>query len=322
MATEPRPKLLITGDFDIPSEMEVRIRDRYVVSHLRNLSGYADLSSELANTSSYILGGPEYLDQEMLRRAKELRQIVVMGTGSPSFLDLEYARSQGIRVDNTPHLNVEAVAEFVLGSLITHSVPMVHSINEVRYGQSWPQPVRKGLRESTIGIIGMGHIGAKVAELLKLVAPTATIYYWNRNRKQAVEDSLGISFKDLKTLFTKSDLLTIHIACCQETHGLVDSALLDCTSDTTRLFNFSNPNIVDALALRDWLLGRDSTFALFDGYYREWVSNSGMSSDNEGLLGLPASRFVAMSHLSALESSTLERILLAAEKELILSDLS
>lgn len=309
--------LLITGNFVLPDPIRNRLSKKFSISHIRDITSYDRLRSELSVADFYILGGPEYLDQTLLSAATRLKKIVVMGTGIPSFLDYDFAKQRGIEIGNTPHLNCSAVAEFALGSLIAHSIPMVESIAMVRSGESWLQPIRKGLNNSRIGIIGLGNIGIALVERLRAIAPNSVISYWSRNRKPEAEKIYRISFRDLDCLFSECDLISTHISYCDETHEMIGVDLFEGASNDMRFFNFSNPRVVDAKALREWLMRESGPFAFFDGYYREWIFNMGLSDDHERLLDLPQTKFLATSHLAALEEDALGRIVLAAEQELI-----
>lgn len=148
-----RANILITGDFDLPIYNE-----SFNVIQLRIPNDDADIIKHLKGMEHYIVGGPEYVNSNILSQAQQLKHIVVMGTGTNSFVDLNAAKTKNIKVENTPSINSNAVAEFALGAIITNLASSFHSKDELLNGR-WYQKSHDTLSDITIGIIGLGNIG-------------------------------------------------------------------------------------------------------------------------------------------------------------------
>jgi len=307
MATEN--KILVTGDFDIPPQL---MSDRVV--HLRVPQNDQDIIKHLTGVGHYIIGGPEYLHDTIMASAPGLRHVVVMGTGTNSFVDMKAAQSHGIMVDNTPGINADAVAEFALSSVISNLANVYHSRDDLLAG-GWYQKPHKTLSEAKIGIVGLGDIGSRLAKKIKAIS-SAEVSYFSRSRKLDIETAIGLHFNSLPGLMTKSDAVILCVTYTPETHHLLNNGTLSLARDGQILLNFSNPKVVDPTALKQGLIAQRPRRAFFDGYYNEWTSNQGLTSDPYGLLELGADKFVATSHIAAQAESVIVAILTEAFRKI------
>ena len=313
-----KPIVLITGDFEIPAPVGRRLSAVFEIRHLRRPASLDHLASNLTGASYYILGGPEYADGFLLDRAPTLKHVVVMGTGTPSFVDESAAASRGIMVHNTPHLNCASVAEFALGMTLLAGAAVFHSSQGVHSGTYWCQALRPGLGSSTIGIIGLGHIGTRLAQNIRSLSAECQILYWSRRRKPETEASVGARYAQLTEIFSSAHQCCICIAYDPvDTHHLIGRELLSHGRGVLRILQFSNPRVVDGHALRRALESGEVAFAFMDGYYREWTANRGVASDQEGLLGLGPDKFIATSHKAALTIEATDALLNAATDHLM-----
>ena len=302
-------KLFVTGDFNLPEGFALH----FDLRHLRSPKSESDIREGLRECWGYVIGGPEYLSENILKIATKLQKVVVLGTGTNSFVDLEAARKRGISVCHTPGINVDAVAEFAIGSLIMSAAGGFKSIHLLKEG-NWYQKPHKSLSDIGIGIYGLGNIGTAFARKLRLLGATK-LSYTSRTRKTMLEKELSLNFCSAQDLFSRNDVVSVHLQYAPETHHIVNSNLLKKARPELIMLNFSNPNVFDPTALR-YFLREGSGFAFFDGYYREWVYNKGLSKDNEGLLCLGPEKFVASSHIAAQEESTIQELLQVALSKL------
>lgn len=300
--------VLITGDFDVP---EGAVPADIKVIHLRTLVNEQSIREVLPLVQGYIVGGPEYVSSELLSVATELKHVVVMGTGTASFVDIDAAIQRGIRVTNTPGLNVEAVVEFTLAMMTACAAGVFESVECVKEGSRWPQTVRPSVSTQSIGIVGMGNIGQKIAKALSEKG-CRQLHYWSRHRKIEAEVSLGLNYLSLSELVRTVDCLFIHIAGCEDTYGIIDEIVLEGAKPNLSIYNISSPYIVCADALRKHLLSKPAAFCFIDGYYNEGEENSGVVGDSYQLLKLPCRNLVVTSHLAGQEAVALQSMLLHA----------
>lgn len=295
--------ILVTGDFDIPLELYSN-----KLRHLREPRSNEEIIDSLGGISHYIVGGPEYVSQQILQEAKDLRQIIVMGTGTSSFVDTAFANKNGIEVCNTPGINAESVAEYALGALIFNLANSVYS-REVLLSGGWYQKPHKTLAEVAVGIVGMGDIGQRIARKIWQVSPSTRLYYNSRSRKEKIEQEIGIEYLPLKSLTSHVDVILTSLTYTNESHYLLGAEFFDAIERPVTIFNFSNPSVIDPVALKVSLDRNTVKFAFFDGYYNEWIYNTGVSADPYGLLTLAPDKFVATSHIAAQAESVITAIL-------------
>ncbi|WLH46745.1 NAD(P)-dependent oxidoreductase [Pseudomonas beijingensis] len=306
-------KILVTGDFDIgkavfPNDIEL--------IHIRCPVDEQQILNVLPEIHDYILGGPEYLSARLIDRATRLKNVVVMGTGTAGFVDIEYATKKGIRLANTPGMNVKAVTEFTLAMITLCQANVFESIESVKEGTRWIQTPRPSIANFSIGFVGMGAIGSEMATQLHLRG-CSNIQYWSRTRKGELETSLGLKYATLIDIVNTVDVLCIHLAGGPETRYLIDEAVLKDANPAIKIFNISSPRIICPVALKKHLCTHPEAFCFIDGYYNEWVDNKGQYEDPHNLLSLPIKSLVVTSHLAAQEQGTINNIFTKAVKQVL-----
>jgi len=109
------------------------------------------------------------------------------------------------------------------------------------------------LSHSVIGIVGLGRIGERVAELLRGFAPegedSARMLYTARSERPRAEEGLGLRRLALEDLVAQADVVTLHVPLGPETHHLVDASLLERFKPGSILVNTSRGGLVDTQAL-------------------------------------------------------------------------
>jgi phosphoglycerate dehydrogenase-like enzyme len=291
----------VTGEFDIATVASKHRQFRFLSL---NPQSPRDVVNFIKNVDYYILGGPEYLNRETLIQGVYLKAIAVMGTGTPSFVDQQTAQELEIPVFNVKSENADAVAEFAETILFAANAQIFSSIAGVHQKISWLQTPRKSFNDLSVGLIGMGACGQALARRLKKQG-LKKVSYFSRSRNFQIEEEIGIVWQPLEQLMQTMDLLTLHISYNDTSHGLINSQLLRLAHSDLKIFNFSNPRIVDPQAIHQALIEDKISFFYMDGFYSEWTALKECTSP---LLALPPHRFIATSHIAAQESSTVMRI--------------
>jgi glyoxylate reductase len=119
----------------------------------------------------------------------------------------------------------------------------------------------------TLGIIGLGEIGYRVAK--RANGFDMRILYWNRRRKVSMEEELSVKYVDFETLLKESDFITIHLALTDETRGMVGEKEFGLMKKTAYLINTARGPIVDEKALYKALKERKIAGAAVDVYEKE-----------------------------------------------------
>jgi gluconate 2-dehydrogenase len=306
-------KILITGDFEIDLSI---FQKNFEVIHIRCPADEQQILDILPQVHDYILGGPEYLSERLIDAATHLENVVLMGTGISSFVDEKHAKRRGIRLTNTPNMNIRAVVEFALAIITTCTAKVFESIECIKDGTRWIQSPRPSVPDLTVGFVGMGAIAREMASQLHLRG-CRNMRYWSRNRKFDLETSLGLNYDSLVDIVKRVDILCIHIKCCDQTRSLIDEYLLKSASPSLKIFNMSSAHIICHTALKRFLQSNPDAFCFIDGYYNEWVDNKGENSDPYGLLALPVSSLMVTSHLAAQEKATVQKMFTRAASQIV-----
>ena len=197
-----------------------------------------------------------------------LHLISVWGTGT-DHIDLAAARARGVAVMSTPGANAHAVAEHTVALIlaITRRIPAMDAA--VRDGQ-WPRAMLTQLEGKTLGVVGLGAIGTRVAALAKpfgmrLIASTLGD---DAGRSALV----GAEHVPLETLLRESDVVTLHLRLSERTTDYIDGARLALMKPTAFLVNTARAALVDRDALIDALRHSQIAGAALDVFHEEPIS--------------------------------------------------
>ena len=172
-----------------------------------------------------------------------------MGVGYDN-VDLEAAGRHGVQVVNTPLSVIEPVAEHTLMLMLALVRRVVVGDREAR-AAVFRQPSNNPdfeLLGKTLGIIGLGRTGLRVARIARLGFEMEIIYHDQRENSEA-EAELGARRVELDELLARSDIVTLHVNFSPETEHLIDSAALAKMTQGAYLINVSRGAVVDETAL-------------------------------------------------------------------------
>jgi len=177
----------------------------------------------------------------LMRALPNLEIVACYGVGTDA-IDLSHARGAGIRVTNTPDVLTADVADLAVGLLLATARQIPQGDIHVRNG-SWAEgPMRLVTRVSgkTVGIVGMGRIGAAVAK--RLVGFDADLAYFSRSRR----DELPYAYvDDLVALARRSEFLIVTLAASASTTGIIDAKVLEALGTDGILVNVSRGSTVN-----------------------------------------------------------------------------
>ncbi|MEJ2306635.1 MAG: NAD(P)-dependent oxidoreductase, partial [candidate division WOR-3 bacterium] len=149
--------------------------------------------------------------------------IIRAGVGLDN-IDVEYAREKGIEVINTPEASTNGVAELAVAHMLALLRHIPQATARMKKGE-WPKKELKGneLGSCTVGIIGLGRIGRRTAELVKGFGAKAIGY------DPYVDEVQGMDIKivDLDELLTNSDIVSLHLPHSEETHHMIGAKELE-----------------------------------------------------------------------------------------------
>ncbi|MCX7326479.1 MAG: D-2-hydroxyacid dehydrogenase family protein [Hyphomicrobiales bacterium] len=189
-------------------------------------------------------------DADRLAQLPNLRLLITTGMRNAS-IDLEAAHRDGITVCGTDGF-AGSTAELTWGLLLALVRHIPREFANFRAGGHWQLTVGRDLRGLTLGIIGLGTLGSRVAAYGKAFG--MNVLGWSRNNTPERSAGLGLGFApDLETLLSQSDAVSIHIPLNRETHGLIGARELGLMKRDALLLNTSRGPIIDEPALIDAL---------------------------------------------------------------------
>jgi len=219
----------------------------------------------IVQNADFLILFPGYLSEPVLRAAHDVKLIQLVSVGFDR-MDLKLCRELGIPVANNGGANALDVAEHTIALILSFYRRMVEMDSNVRTGQ-WNM-IDSGattycIDGKTVGIVGLGQIGQRVARLLGAFGANL-LYYDPYPPAPSVAHELKAQRVTLEELFQRSDIVTLHIPLNEGTHGLVNERLLALMKPTALLVNTCRGPVVDEAALTAALQERRIAGAALD----------------------------------------------------------
>ncbi|HXU88880.1 MAG TPA: 2-hydroxyacid dehydrogenase [Methylomirabilota bacterium] len=211
-----------------------------------------------AADAEYFLGLARNMGGEFFRSAPKLKLVQLLSAGYDR-VDVEAARKAGVPVSNNGGANAIAVAEHTVLLMLAVLKQLVRFHLDVVAGR-WRPPASSEspvyeLAGRTVGIVGLGNIGKKVAR--RVAAFDAKVVYYDIVRlSEAEEDALGVRFVLLSELLRTADVVTLHVPLNDSTRGLIGARELGLMKPSAILVNTCRGPVVDEAALHQALRER------------------------------------------------------------------
>jgi len=224
-----------------------------------------ELIQSLKNVDAVILGGDK-CSRKVIESLERLRVIARHGVGTDN-VDLDAATQKRIIVTYTPHANADAVADHTWALILALARKIIPADTSTRAGRrEGTKFIGIELSNKTLGILGLGNIGQRVAKRAKGFDMNVT--YHDKYRNRAIERKIGAIYVDLERLLKESDILTIHAALTSETRSIIGARELRMMKKTALLINTARGEIIDEKvliqALREgWIAG--AALDVFEG---------------------------------------------------------
>ena len=220
----------------------------------------------------------EKMDKETIDKLPDTVKIIsnfAVGFGN---IDLEAAKKRGIVVTNTPEVLSDATAEIgvllILGAC-RRAAEGIQSAQEGGWKWSADYLIGKQLTGTRLGILGMGRIGQKIANIARSLG--MIIHYHNRSKLSDEKEQGATYHKDIKSLFSVSDVLSICCPATKETENMINKETVEHFPKGAVITNVARGDIVDDEALIDALNRRKIYAVGLDVYKNEPNLNPGYS---------------------------------------------
>ncbi|SQG00134.1 2-hydroxyacid dehydrogenase [Paucimonas lemoignei] len=223
-----------------------------------------------------MIGAGKQLGREQLAAATQLEVVSSISVGYDNY-DVSYFNERGIMLTNTPDVLTESTADLGF-SLIMSSARRVAELDAWTKAGQWKRSVEAAqfgtdVHGKTLGIVGMGNIGAAVARRGRLGFNMPVLYSGN-SRKPALEQELGAQFRSLDELLAEADFVCLVVPLSEKTKHLISSRELGLMKSSAILINIARGPIVDEAALIEALQNSTIRGAGLDVYEKEPLSDS------------------------------------------------
>jgi len=226
------------------------------------------IKEKIGEFNIVIVRGRTILTKEMIDKANNCKIIARVGVGLDN-IDLDAAKAKNIRVINAVEAAMNAVAEQVLGLMISLARQIPLADREIRNG-NWLKKELLGteLRGKYLGIVGLGNIGKKLGRLAKALNMNI-IGYDVIPIDEEFSKEVGLMKTDLDTLLQSSDYVSLHVPLLDSTYHLINAKKLSTMKKTANIINTSRGGVIDEEALYDALKNGNLGGAALDVFEKE-----------------------------------------------------
>jgi D-3-phosphoglycerate dehydrogenase len=203
-----------------------------------------------------------YMPTDLVRQCKNLKHIVFLGTGAASYMTVPEIEALGVKVHTIKGYGDTAVAEQTIALMMAACRDLARMDRNIRAG-TW-QPL-EGVQVfgKTLGVIGLGGIGAEVARIAKGMG--LNVIAWNRTPRP----DAGVPMVDIDTLLQSADIVSLNLVLNDDTRGFLDNARIARMKPGVILVNTARGALVDETAMLEALKSRHIRHAGLDVFHNE-----------------------------------------------------
>lgn len=226
------------------------------------------IKEKISSFNIVIVRSRTTITREMIEKADKCKIIARVGVGLDN-VDQVAAKEKNIRVINAAEGAMNAVAELVLGFMLTLSRQTARGDRAIRNGQ-WLKSELKGteLRGKYLGIIGLGNIGKRLGRLARALNMNIIGYDVVPIDEEFAKE-VGLMKADLDTLLQSSDYISIHVPLLDSTYHLINAQKMSTMKKTTKIINTSRGGVVDEDALYEAIKNGNLGGAALDVFEKE-----------------------------------------------------
>ena len=248
MSTKP-PRVVLVPPSAKTGELARELAPSGIELVLAPESG-SDLTNALGTAQFMVCYPGVKMPPAFYRSAPNLRLVQLLSAGYDA-VDLEAARAAGVPVCNNGGANAISVAEHAIMLMLTVSRRVIWQHTSVRGGRwrgNGPAPAMYELHDKTLGIVGLGTIGKKVARFARAFG-MKIVYTDIRRLTEDEEDALGVKFRLLKELMRTSDFVSLNVPLNASTKHMIGAEELALMKPTAILVNTCRGPVIDEVAL-------------------------------------------------------------------------
>jgi D-3-phosphoglycerate dehydrogenase len=242
-----QPAIVILDEVELSDEQYRRLESLGTVATFDSNPADDEETVARAQDADVLVLGWTTLRAGVLTRLGRLKMISIWATGY-DYVDVRAARERGVVTTNVPAYAGHAVAELTIGLLISLARQIVPADRHVRGGEyTWKGFGGSEVRGKTLGLVGLGDIGAEVASLAQCLGMRVVACTRNPSPERAAK--LRCTFMSLDALIGQSDFISLHLPLSITTDGIIGAAQLARMKPNAYLINTARARLIDQAAL-------------------------------------------------------------------------
>lgn len=291
-------KYLITGSYSFIYEvnfMKTLILDpidsealEYAIERL-DIVDWRNVESKDYPIAEAVIVRTFKMTKEIMDQMPNLKIIAKHGVGVDN-IDLDYAKSKGIIVTNTPQANMNSVAEFVIALALNCARKVTMAHNMVKEGIEKNSPFELAgfeLQNKTVGLIGLGRIGTLVGTKLKAAFNTKVLVYDPYASESICEKEGFVKCEHLDQVLKESEIVSVSVPLTKDTENLISVRELSLMKENAVLINTSRGKVINEKDLYDALQQNKLFGAAIDAFAEEPVSKEHPLLTCNNFIGTP-----------------------------------
>ncbi|MCD6525615.1 MAG: phosphoglycerate dehydrogenase [Desulfuromonas sp.] len=301
-------KVIITDEISEAGLQTLREDSRIQVDVKLGLS-VSELHEVIGGYDAIITRSGTTVDAALLDCATNLKMIARAGVGIDN-VDVDYASSKGVIVVNAPFGNTNSAAEHTMALLLSFCRNVTVANNSLKSGQ-WQRAPFTGheLKHKTLGVIGLGKVGGRVATRCKAFEMEVIAYDPYISEKRGTD--LGVKLVSLEELIRYADVLTVHTPLNEETRGMITGEHFEKMKDGIIAINCARGGIIEEQAMLQALESGKVTGAAFD----VWSVEPPNTETLKNLIAHP--KMVVTPHLGANTFEAQKNVAIDVSREII-----
>lgn len=232
----------------------------------------SELLSEVEKYDVIIVRSRTKITSEIISKAKSTKIIARVGVGLDN-VDIESAKQYQIEVVNSPESAINAVAELVIGLMLSMARSLTLADSEMKKG-NWLKKELSGieLKGKYLGIVGVGNIGRNLARIARALRMNIIGYDTYPIKREFINE-VGMITTDFNTLIASSDFISCHVPATEETKHMFNEDAFSKMKPTAFIINSSRGEIMDENSLYDALITKKIAGAALDVFEKEPPTN-------------------------------------------------
>ena len=252
--------------------------------------GRLELLKSVAGKHGILCMLSDMINAQVMDAAGPNLQVISSYSTGFEHIDVKEATARGIYVTYTADILAEATADLTFALILACARTIINAdryVRENKWKFGWSPDLMLGynVHGATLGIIGLGRIGAAVAKRAK--GFDMKILYHNRSRNQRLESELGARYADLDELLAQSDFVSIHASLNSTSSHLIDKTKLKLLKKTAFLINTARGQVVNEADLANAIKGGQIAGAALDVFEKEPLPRSSPLMKMENVVLLP-----------------------------------